>query len=61
MLPDQDSNSKNKPTQIKKNDNRARQDVKVQEGATKEKCGAGPVLTRAQAKKSDKIHPFRVK
>ena len=61
MLPDPDSNSKKKPTQIKKNDNRARQDVKVQEGSTEEKCGPGPVLTRVQAKKSDKIHPLRVK
>ena len=37
----------------KRNDNHARQDVKVQEGATEEKCVAGPDLTRAQAKKSD--------
>ena len=26
----------------------------------KGKCAAGPVLTRAQAKKSDKIHPIKV-
>ena len=25
------------------------------------KCVAGPVLTRAQAKKSDKIYPLKVK
>ena len=53
--------SKKKPAQIKKNDNHATQDVSVQEGTTEEKCVAGPVLTNAQAKKSDKIHPLKVK
>ena len=53
--------SKKKSDQIKKNDNRATQDVKVQEGITEGKCVAGLVPTRAQAKKSDKIHPFKVK
>ena len=33
--------------QIKKNDNPATQDVKVQEGTTERKCIAAPVLTRA--------------
>ena len=50
-------NSRKKPAQTKKNDNRATQDVKVQEG----KCVAGPCLTRAQAKKTDKIRPLKVK
>ena len=53
--------SKAKPAQIKKNFNRATQDVKVQEGTTEEKCVAGPVLARAEEKKSDKIHPLKVK
>ena len=53
--------SKKKPAQIKKNDNCSTQDIKVQEGTTEGKCVAGPVLTRAQAKKSDKIHPLKVK
>ena len=53
--------SKKKPAQIKKNDDHATEDIKVQEGTTEGKCVAGPVLTRAQAKKSDKIHPFKVK
>ena len=48
--------SKNKSDQLKKNDNRATQDVKVQEGTSEGKCVAGPVLMRAQAKKTDKIH-----
>ena len=51
---------KKKPAQLKKNDYHATQDVKVQEGTTEGKCVAGPVLTRAQAKKSDKIHPLKV-
>ena len=29
--------------------------------ALEEKCVTGPVLTRVQAKKSDKIHPLKVK
>ena len=41
--------SKKKPAQIKKNDNHATQDVKVQEGITEGMCVAGPVLMRAQA------------
>ena len=53
--------SKKKPAQIRKNDNRATEDIKVQEGTTEGKCVAGPVWTRAQAKKSDKIHPLKVK
>ena len=53
--------SKKKPAQIKKDDNQNTQDVKVQEGTTDEKYVAGPVLTRAQAKKSDKVHPLKVK
>ena len=35
--------------------------MKVKEGATEEKCVAGPVVTRAQAKKSDNVHPLKVK
>ena len=35
--------------------------MKVKEGATEEKCVAGPVVMRAQAKKSDKVHPLKVK
>ena len=50
--------SKKKKAQNKKNDNRATEDVKE---TTEGKCVAGPVLTRAQAKKSDKIHPLKVK
>ena len=52
---------KKKPAQIKKNDNCATEDIKVQEGTTEGKCVAGQVLTRAQAKNSDKIHPLKVK
>ena len=37
------------------------QDVTDEGSATEEECAAGPVLTRAQAKKSDKIHPLKVK
>ena len=48
--------SKRKPAQIKKNDNRATEDIKVQQDTTEGKWVAGPLLTRAQAKKSDKIH-----
>ena len=50
-----------KPAQPKENDDRARRNVKVKEGATDEKCVAGPVVTRAQAKKCDKVHPLKVK
>ena len=55
------SDSKMKPAQPKENEDRARRNVKVKEGATEEKCVAGPVVTRAQAKKSDKVHPLKVK
>ena len=51
--------SKKKPAQPKKNDDHARRNMKVKEGATEEKCVAGPVVTRAQAKKSDKVHPLK--
>ena len=47
--------SKKKPAQSKKND------VKVHEGTNEGKCVALPVLPRAQTKKSDKIHPLKVK
>ena len=57
----QNRDSKKKSAQVKKNDNHATQDVKVQKGTTEGKCVAGLVLTRAQAKKSDKIHPLKVK
>ena len=53
--------SKKKPAQTEKNDNHATQDVKVQEGTMKERVFAGPCLTRAQVKKSDKIQPLKVK
>ena len=54
-------NRDSKPAQIKRDDNGATEDIKVQGGTTEGKCVAGPVLTRAQAKKSDKIHPLKVK
>ena len=57
----QNRDTQKKPAQIKKNDNRATQDVKVQEGTTEGKCVAGPCLTRDQIKKTDKIHPLKVK
>ena len=41
--------SKKKPVQPKESDDRARWN---KEGATEEECVAGPVVTRAQAKKS---------
>ena len=47
---------KKKPAQIKKNNNRATEDIKVLEETTEGKCVAG-----AQANKRDKIHPFKVK
>ena len=53
--------SKKKPAQPKEIDDRARRNVKVKEGATEEKFVAGPVVTRAQAKKSEKVHPLKVK
>ena len=54
---ERDSNKK--PAQLKENDDRVRQIMKVREGATEEECVAGPVVTRAQAKKSDKVHPLK--
>ena len=51
--------SKKKPTQIKKSDNRATEDIKVQQDTTEGKCVAGPVLTRAQVKKSDINPPIK--
>ena len=51
---------KKKPTQSKENDNRARRNVKVKGGATEEEC-VGQVVPRAQVKKSDKVHPLKVK
>ena len=35
--------------------------MKVKEGATENGCVAGPVVTRTQAKNSDKVHPVKVK
>ena len=69
MLPDpnwnkEESNrgkTKSRDSKKKKNDNRATEDIKVQEDTTEGKCVAGPVLTRSQAKKSDKIHTLKVK
>ena len=53
--------SKKKPAQIKKNDNHATENIKVLEETTDGKFVAGPVLTRAKAKKINKIHPLKVK
>ena len=53
--------SKKKPAQPKESDDRARENLKVKEGATEKECVAGPVVTRALAKKSDKVHPLKVK
>ena len=53
--------SKKKPAQLKENNDHARRNVKVKEGATEKKCVAGPVVTRAQAEKSDKVHPLKVR
>ena len=53
--------SKKKPAQPKENVDRARRNTKVKEGATEEKCVAGPVVTRAQVKKSNKVHLLKVK
>ena len=53
--------SKKKPAQPKENDDRARRNGKVKEGSTEAECVAGPVVTRAQAEKSDKVHPLNVK
>ena len=53
--------SKKKLAQHKENDDRVRWNVEVKEGATEEECVARPVVTQAQAKKSDKVHPLKVK
>ena len=53
--------SKKKPAQLKKTDNHLHKMSKFQEGTLEGKCVTGPVLTRAQTKKSDKIHPLKVK
>ena len=42
--------SKKKPAQPKENDDRARWNVKVMEGATEEKCVAGPVVRDSKKK-----------
>ena len=52
---------KKKPAQPKESDDHARRNTKVKEGATEEECVAGPVVTRAQAKKSDKVHLLKLK
>ena len=53
--------SRKKQAQPKETDNIVRRDVKVNGGATKEECVAGPIMTRAQAKKGDKKHSLKVK
>ena len=53
--------SKKKPAQSQGNDDHARRNVKVKEGATGEKRVAGPVVTRAQAKKNGLVHELKVK
>ena len=50
-----------KPAQPKESDDRTRWNVKVKDGATESKCVAGSVVTRAEAKKSDKVYPLKVK
>ena len=54
-------NSKKKPAQPKEIDDGAKRIEKVKEGSTEEENVAGPVVTRAQTKKSDKVHPLKVK
>ena len=56
-----ETDSKKKPAKPKENVDRARRNTKVKEGATEETCVAGPVVTRVQAKKSDKVHPLKAK
>ena len=53
--------TKKKQAQPNRNDDHARRNMKVKEGATEEKCVARLVVTRTQAKKSDKVHPLNVK
>ena len=47
--------SKKKPAQTKGNDDHARWNMKVKEGATEEEYVARPVVTRAQAKRNEKV------
>ena len=54
-------NSTKKSAKLWKNNISARRDVKVKGGATQEECVAIPVVTKAQAKKSDRINPLKVK
>ena len=61
MSPLRKGDSEKKTVQPKGNDKRARRDVKVKGSTTEEVCVAGPVVTRAQAKKSEKIHLLKVK
>ena len=53
--------SKKRPAQPKGNDDCARRNIKVKEDASEEECVARPVVRRAQVKKSDKVHPLKVK
>ena len=53
--------SKKKPAQPKENEDCAERNMKVKEGATEEECVARPAVTRAQANKSDKVNPLKVK
>ena len=55
--------SKKKPALMKRNHtcNHATENIKAKEDTTEGKRVAGPVLTRAQVKKSDKNHPLKVK
>ena len=53
--------SKMKPAQPKENDDRARRNVKVKEGATEEKCVAGPVVTRLRLRRVIKFTRWRLK
>ena len=50
MFKKSNQKTKKKLAQPKENDDHARQNVKVKEGATEGKCAAGPFVTRAQAK-----------
>ena len=52
---------KKKPAKPKENFNRARWNVKVKGDAPEEACVAIPVVTRAQAKKSDKVQRLKAK
>ena len=56
-----EKDSKKKPAQPKEIHDHARRNVRVKEGATEEECVSGPVVTRAQAKKNDKVRPLKVK